>query len=299
LLLYQSAESGAEGFFMKIGLFGINFGVAADVEVMIHIAKAAESSGLDSVWTGEHVVLPDPRVAPSPSDPQTPFLDPCVALSYIAAHTGRLLLGTGVIILPQRNPLVLAKELASLDVVSKGRLIFGLGAGYLEPEFRALGAPFEERGAVTDESIEVLKALWVMKNPAYKGKFYSFDNIDAQPRPVQQPHPPIVIGGMSRKAARRAARYGNGWYGFRTDIEATVRSMQWIKEYVANGERPSELGEIEISITPPKRLTPDLIDEYERIGVHRLIPAFNATSLDDALRFIDGIGEIARQRASW
>ena len=134
---------------MKIGLFGINFGVTADVDAMISIAKAAEAAGLESVWTGEHVVLPDPRVPPSPSDPQTPFLDPAVALSHIAAHTDRIRLGTGIIILPQRNPVVLAKGLASVDVVSNGRLIFGSAAGYLEPAVRALGAPFEHRGYLT------------------------------------------------------------------------------------------------------------------------------------------------------
>src|SRR5258705_11310540 len=190
---------------MKIGLFGINFGVAGDVDAMVTIAKAAEATGLESVWTGEHVVLPEPRVAPSPSDPQTPFLDPAVALSHIAAHTERIRLGTGVIILPQRNPVVLAKELTSVDAVSKGRLIFGLGAGYLEPEFRAIGAPFEERGAVTDEAVEAIKALWTMEKPVYRGRFFSFEGIDSQPRPVQKPHPPIVVGGMSRKGARRAA----------------------------------------------------------------------------------------------
>ena len=183
---------------MKIGLFGINFGVAGDVDSMVTIAKAAEAAGLESVWTGEHVVLPDPRVPPSPSDPQTSFLDPAVALSHIAAHTQRIRLGSGVIILPQRNPLVLAKELASVDVVSKGRLIFGLGAGYLEPEFRAIGAPFEDRGAVTDEAIEAIKALWEMERPEYTGRFFKFKGIDAQPRPLQKPHPPIVVGGMSR-----------------------------------------------------------------------------------------------------
>src|SRR5262249_61921822 len=122
-------------------------------------------------------------VAPSPSEPQTPFLDPVVALSHIAAHTDRLLLGTGVIILPQRNPVVLAKELTTLDVVSGGRLLFGLGAGYLEPEFRALGAPFERRGAVTDEAIEVIKSLWMMEKPTYQGRFFSFGGIDTQTRP--------------------------------------------------------------------------------------------------------------------
>lgn len=278
---------------MKIGFFGINFGVAGDVEAMISIAKAAEASGLESVWTGEHVVLPDPRVAPSPSDPQTPFLDPAVALSHIAAHTERLRLGTGVIILPQRNPVVLAKELASVDVVSKGRLIFGLGAGYLEPEFRALGAPFEDRGAVTDEAIEAINALWTMEKPAYKGRFFSFEGIDSQPRPVQRPHPPIVVGGMSRNGARRAARYGNGWYGFFTDIDATARSIDWIHGYIANGVRSAEIGEVEISVTPPMRLTREVVDRYQEIGVHRLIPVSNATSLDEVLRFVEGIGEIA------
>jgi probable F420-dependent oxidoreductase len=278
---------------MKIGLFGINFGVAGNVDAMIKIAKAAEASGLESVWTGEHVVLPDPQVPPSPSDPQTPFLDPAVALSHIAAHTSRIRLGTGVIILPQRNPVVLAKELASVDVVSNGRLIFGLGAGYLEPEFRALGAPFEERGDVTDEAINAIKALWTMEKPTYKGRFFSFGQIDAQPRPVQKPHPPIVVGGMSRLGVLRAARFGNGWYGFLTDIDSTAERIEWLRVFIANGMRPSELGEVEISVTPPKRLTREVVDRYEDIGVHRLIPAFNGNTLEGALRFVDEIGKIA------
>ena len=272
---------------MKFGLFGINFGVCGDVDAMLRVAQAAEQAGLESVWTGEHVVLPDPRVAPSPSAPQTPFLDPLIALSHIAAHTTRLLLGTGIIILPQRNPIVLAKELASVDVVSKGRLIFGLGAGYLEPEFRAIGAPFEQRGAVTDEAIGVLKALWTMKEPIYQGQFFSFEGIDAQPRPVQKPHPPIVVGGVSRRGARRAVRSGNGWYGFFTDPEATKRSVAWMQGYIASGERPAELGEIEISVTPRVPLTKDLVHEYEDLGVHRLIPWFDVATVDEVLRSLD------------
>src|ERR1044071_4917963 len=152
---------------MKIGLFGINFGIAGDSEAMIRLAQAAEQAGLESVWTGEHVVLPDPRVPPSPSDPQTPFLDPAIALSHIAAHTTRLRLGTGIIILPQRNPLVLAKELASLDELSAGRLIFGIGVGYLKPEFRALGIPFSDRGARTDDYLAAMRTIWTQPNPAY------------------------------------------------------------------------------------------------------------------------------------
>jgi hypothetical protein len=113
---------------MKLGLFGINFGVCADPDVAVRVARAAEAAGFESVWTGEHVVLPEPQAPPSPSPPETPFLDPAVALTFVAAHTANLRLGTGIIILPQRNPVVLAKELTSVDRLSKGRLIFGLGA---------------------------------------------------------------------------------------------------------------------------------------------------------------------------
>jgi probable F420-dependent oxidoreductase len=278
---------------MKIGLFGINFGIAGTADAMVRIAVAAEETGLESVWTGEHVVLPDPQAPPSPSPPQTPFLDPAVALAHVAASTTRIRLGTGVIILPQRNPLVLAKELASVDVVSGGRLVFGLGSGYLEPEFRALGAPYEQRGPVTDESIEVIRALWTMEKPGYDGRFFAFSGIDAQPRPVQKPHPPIVVGGMSRRAARRAARYGNGWYGFMTDVGTTERSIRWIREYADAGERPAALGPIEISVTPPPPLTPEVVEEYAAIGVHRLIPWAPAPTVDAMLDFVDSLGRLA------
>jgi probable F420-dependent oxidoreductase len=277
---------------MKIGFFGINVGVAGNVDAMVTIAKACEDAGLESVWTGEHVVLPDPQVPPSPSDPQNPFLDPIVALGHVAAHTSRIRLGTGIIILPQRNPVVLAKELATLDVVSKGRLIFGIGAGYLEPEFRAIGAPFEDRGAATDEWIEVLRALWTMPKPSYSGKYFTFDSIDAQPRPVQNPHPPIVVGGMSKLAAKRAARYGNGWYGFMTSLEATKRSIGWINEYIDRGERPDVLGPLEISVTPPVRPSRENYAPFEDAGVHRMIPLTPAPEVDDVLRFVDGLGQL-------
>jgi probable F420-dependent oxidoreductase len=275
---------------MKIGLFGINIGALGNVDAMLRVAQAAEAAGLESVWTGEHVVLPDPQVPPSPSPPQAPFLDPAIALAHIAAATERIRLGTGIIILPQRNPLVLAKELASLDVVSKGRLLFGLGAGYLEPEFRALGAPFAERGAVTDEAIDAIKALWTMDSPAYAGQFFHFSGIDAQPRPVQKPHPPIVIGGMSKPAARRASRRGNGWYGFRTDVEATRRSMRWIAEDAA--QRDATLGEVEISVSPPEPVSAETIERYGEIGVSRLVAVARARTVDEMLGVVDELGSL-------
>jgi alkanesulfonate monooxygenase SsuD/methylene tetrahydromethanopterin reductase-like flavin-dependent oxidoreductase (luciferase family) len=137
---------------VRFGLFGLNMGRAPGPATIADVARAAEGAGFDSLWMGEHVVLPDPRVPPSPMEPGDPALDPIVALAHAAAHTSHLRLATGIIILPQRNPVVLAKELATLDVVSSGRLVFGVGVGYLEPEFRAIGADFAHRGAVTDES---------------------------------------------------------------------------------------------------------------------------------------------------
>ncbi len=272
---------------MKIGLFGINFGPCSQPDALVRVARHAEDAGLESLWTGEHVVLPDPQAPPSPAPPQLPMLDPSVALAFAAAATKRVRLGTGIIILPQRNAVELAKELASVDVVSGGRLVFGLGAGYLEPEFRALGANFEERGALTDESIDVLRALWTQEKPHFEGRFYRFSGIDAHPRPVQQPHPPIVVGGMSRAGARRAARKGNGWYGYFTTPEATAKSLGWIREAVAAGERPAALGEIELSVTPPAPITPDLVKQYAELGIHRIIGTTPARDLDTVLRFVD------------
>src|SRR5215510_10290763 len=162
---------------MKLALFACNMGPCADPKVAARVARAAESAGFESLWVGEHVVLPDPQAPPSPVPPLTLMLDPTVALTFLAAHTETVRLGTGIIILPQRNPLVLAKELASLDVLSGGRLIFGIGVGYLKPEFRALGAPFADRGAVTDEHLAAMRAIWSQPKPAYQGRFVSFANV--------------------------------------------------------------------------------------------------------------------------
>src|SRR5258706_6958421 len=164
---------------MKFGLFGINMNVCSNPDAAARVAQAEEAAGFESVWTGEHVVLPDPQAPPSPLPPLSPLLDPAVALAFIAAHTKKVKLGTGIIILPQRNPLVLAKELASVDVVSNGRLIFGVGAGYLKPEFDALGIPFDHKSARTIEYLEAIRALWTSPQPAYDGRFVRFGGIQA------------------------------------------------------------------------------------------------------------------------
>lgn len=257
---------------MKFGLFGINMNVCSNPTVAARVAKATEAAGFESVWTGEHVVLPDPQVPPSPLPPSYPLLDPAVSLAYIAAHTTTIRLGTGIIILPQRNPLVLAKELTSVDVVSNGRLIFGLGIGYLKPEFDALGIPFDKKGARSMDYLQAMKAVWTQDKPAHHGEFVSFDGIQALPQPVQKPHPPVVIGGHTKEAYRRAVQYANGWYGFALDREKTAECLAGLKKAAQEVTRPASLGTLDISVTPGPTLDLDLAKRFADLGVHRLIP---------------------------
>ena len=255
---------------MKLGLFSINFGPCAEPEQLVATARAAEAAGFESLWTGEHVVLPDPQAPPSPSPPETPFLDAVVGLTWAAAHTTTIRLATGIIILPQRNPVVLAKEIASLDVLSGGRVELGIGVGYLEPEFRAIGANFDERGAVTDEYLEAMQHLWYDEHPEHHGRFADFAGIDAQPRPVQQPIP-IVVGGHSPPAFRRAVARGHGWFGYWLSVEDAAASIAGLREVAARTERPAELGALELTVCPRGRLTPERAAAYAELGVNRLV----------------------------
>jgi probable F420-dependent oxidoreductase len=278
---------------MRYGLFSTNAYACSYPEAVARVARAAEAAGFESLWGGEHVVLPDPQAPPSPMAPQDRILDPVIALTYCAAVTTRVRLGTGIIILPQRNPLVLAKELASLDALSSGRLIFGIGVGYLEPEFRALGAPFAQRGAVTDDYLAAMRAIWTQARPSYQGRFVSFADVQAHPQPVQRPHPPIVVGGRTPAAFRRAVQQGHGWYGFGLDVEATARALAGLREAAQQHPRPSQLGALEISITPGRGTGVDraTAERFAALGVHRLIlmpsPRLDAAGLE---RYVDEVG---------
>jgi probable F420-dependent oxidoreductase len=253
---------------MKFGLFGINQNDCLSPEGIATVSKAAEAAGFESLWAGEHVVLPDPRVAPSPMNPEDGMGEPLIALSFAAAHTTRLMLGTGIIILPQRNPLVLAKQIATLDAMSGGRFLFGIGVGYLEPEFKALGVPFDQKGPRTDDFLGAMRAVWYQEKPSYEGRFVSFSNINAYPKPK---HVPIVVGGRTPGAYRRSVQQGDGWYGFALDPEATAESIAGLKAAEAAHGRGAGLGKLEISITP--RGLPDLetAKKFADLGVERLI----------------------------
>ena len=276
---------------MHFGLFAINMGPCVEPEAAVRVARAAEAAGFESVWTGEHVVLPDPQVPPSPLPPEYPLLDPAVALAFLAAQTRTVRLGTGIIILPQRNPLVLAKELASLDVVSGGRLLFGVGIGYLKPEFDALGVPFDDKGPRTIEYLQAVLAVWTRASPSYSGRFVSFSGIRALPQPTQKPHPPIIFGGHTPAAFRRTVQHGNGWYGFALDVDKTAQCLAGLRDAQARHGRPTELGRLEISVTPSEQLSPETVQRYAELGVDRLIPYRRAKTEDDLHRFIDTTGE--------
>ena len=256
---------------MKVGYFGLNLGAFCEPENMARLLRRLEHSGFESVWTGEHVVLMDPQEAPSPVPPETPFLDTVAALSFAAAHTEQLKLGSGIVLLPQRNPVVLAKELAGIDVLSGGRLLFGVGVGYVPREFETIGVPYAERGARMSEHIEVIRTLWTEQRPAFSGRFTSFSGIQSHPHPVQKPHPPILVGGMSGAAHRRAVVQGNGWYGFFQDLDATQAALHSLDEITREVDRPADLGPLEISITPPGPVDADTARRYEDLGVDRLI----------------------------
>jgi probable F420-dependent oxidoreductase len=276
---------------VQLGLFSINMGDNALPAGLAASARAAEDAGFDSVWAGEHVALPDPRVAPSPMDPQAPTLDPLLALAWAAAHTTQIRVATGIVILPQRNPVVLAKQLASLDVLSGGRLMFGVGVGYLEPEFRAVGANFARRGAVTDEYLAAIHSLWYDEHPQFHGEFATFGAIDAHPRPIQRPVP-LIVGGHSRAAFRRAVTTGHGWYGFALDESATGRCLDGLGRAAGEIDRPAGLGRLSISVTPAGLLTAERVTAFAGLGVDRLVPMPRANATrDDVLATI----EVARQ----
>ena len=284
---------------MKFGLHSVNLHTCSYPDTAARFARAAEAAGFDSLWTADHIVLPDPPLPGRPMAPDMRLLDPVVSLTFLAAHTSRIRLATGVIILPQRQAVVLAKQLASLDVLSNGRLIFGLGVGWCEPEMRASGAAFGERGRIADEYLSAMRAVWTQSKPAYQGKYVAFEGVQAMPRPVQASIP-IVVGGRTPPAYRRAVTQGHGWYGFGMDVEDTRKSVGALREAAGKAERPKELGKLEISITPPGFDVPDqgLQEAYAAAGVDRLIlrprPEMDAPALE---RFAAETGRALRLAA--
>jgi probable F420-dependent oxidoreductase len=274
---------------VELGVHGLNAKVTLTPAVTRRLALRAEELGYSSWWAGEHVVLPSPRTADSPMDPKDPILDPLVHLSYVAACTETMELGTAIVILPQRNPVVLAKQVASLDVLSGGRLLLGVGAGYLEPEMTAVGVPLSERGGRTDEYLDAMTALWTQEAPSFHGRYVSFDKVDAYPRPDRPGGPRIVIGGHSPAAFRRAVARGHGWFGNGTPDDL-VRCLDGLDRAADEVERPARLGPLEITFL---QLDPVTVDanaarRYAAAGVSRLVVyPLPLEEPDDVLLFLE------------
>src|SRR5580704_3153048 len=205
---------------MKIGLMFVNSGPFSQPELLAHLAVTAEKAGVESLWTVEHVVIPQGYQSPYPysksgkipGGEDVAIPDPLLPLSFVAAITSKVKLATGVMILPQRHPIYVAKELATLDLLSHGRTILGIGSGWLKEEFDALGLDFHQRGARTDEAVAAMRVLWRDDKATYHGKRFDFHDLKSFPKPVQKGGVPIHVGGHSLAAARRAGRMGDGFF---------------------------------------------------------------------------------------
>jgi probable F420-dependent oxidoreductase len=270
---------------MELGVTGLNSTAAVTTESTVRLAQLAEELGYSTWWAGDHVVLP--TVGESPSPPDAPLLDPLVHLTYVAAVTTRLRIATGVVILPQRNPLVLAKQAASLDVLSGGRLSLGVGAGYLEPEMTALGVPMAGRGKRADEYLDAMTQLWTAQAPEFHGEYVSFANVDAHPRPLQPGGPPIVIGGHSAGAFRRAVSRGHAWLGIGTPDDL-VKHLASLDKAAAEVDRPARLGKLRIYFLPQPILPgPDDVKRYADLGVEQLVLYPTVKDVDEVAAFLE------------
>jgi probable F420-dependent oxidoreductase len=260
---------------MKFGIVFANVGPWGSPDNAAAMGAAAEEFGIESLWTVEHVVVPKGYQSPYPYSPtgkmpgpeDSPIPDPLVWLSFMAAHTTTVRLCTGVLILPQRNPLVLAKEVATLDQLSKGRMTLGIGVGWLAEEFAALGLPFAERAARTDETVEALRAAWTQNPATHNGQFFNFTDVHVLPQPVQTGGVPIVVGGHTPAAARRAGRLGDGFFPAQGGVDELPALLEVMKKAAADSGRDGD----GIEVTAGAVFDIDGIKKLEDLGVSRLV----------------------------
>lgn len=268
---------------MRLGFFGANVGPMASPAAG-EVCAFAERLGYHSMWTGEHMVLPvdRPEYLKIPAD--WALADPLVMFGFLAARTSHIELCTGVLLLPQRHPVHLAKELATLDVLCGGRLRVGVGVGHLVAEMEAMDVVAEGRQRRAIESLAVMRALWAHETD-FGGEFYSYAGVDAYPLPVRPGGPPIVMGGWSRAALRRAARHAQGWYGFGLDPAAVADAVAGIHaEADAIGR---DLTEFVVSATPTVRMNEALVREFADAGVDELVLSAESSDLDGVRRKLE------------
>jgi len=261
---------------MKLAVSFANSGKFSGPELFAELARDCEAYGFESIWTVEHVVIPQPHMpypgskdGRMPGGDEVPIPDPLIPLAYAAAITTKLKLSTGVIILPQRHPLYLAKQLATLDLLSNGRLMVGIGSGWMKEEFDSLQIPFNLRGARTDESIQAMRALWSESPASFHGKHFHFHEVKSYPKPLQKKGIPIHVGGHSLAAARRAGRFGDGFFPTLTSPEKLNQLFAITREEAKHAGRSPDA--IEFSAMAATK--PDSVKALRDIGVTRVIVA--------------------------
>lgn len=273
-------------------------------ELLDAVAEGAEARGIGTIWVGEHVVLfeeyesryPYAEDGRIPAPPGSGLLEPMLTLTYLTARTSTVRLGTAMLLLPQRNPVYVAKEVATLDWLSGGRVDLGIGVGWLKEEFDALNVPWERRGRRTDEYLEVLRTLWVDNPSSYHGETYDLPACEMYPKPLQAPHPPIHIGGETPAALRRAARLGQGWHTFnRAPAELATGLAELDGHLEAAGRRRSDL---QITVCPYfQQLTPEAVQQYAEAGADAVAALFFAFTPEDVARAFDDL-EACREAAA-
>lgn len=284
---------------MRLGLFAPLQSPQATPEMLADLAAGAEDLGLDSIWLGEHVALfpeyesrypgsPDGKI---PIPPQSGLLDLTATIGFLAARTSTVRLATGICLLPQRNPLYTAKEFASLDWLSAGRIDLGIGVGWSWEEFAACNVPWERRGARCDEYVQVLHTCWTDDVSSFEGEFYTLPDAYVFPHPVQEPHIPIHVGGHSDAALRRAARIGQGWYGFGAGVESTAADIERLGRFLE--EEGRSLDEVQITVTPGRGARVEDLGAWAEIGVDVLAPPLARQRHDRLPEALDQLGELA------
>lgn len=281
---------------MKVGLFAFNINPVATPEYLAMMGRAAEERGFATIWLAEHVLtFDDDEGCPYTPDgrlhlpPGTGFLEPFTALAYLAAVTTRIRLGTGIAILPQRQPLYTAKEVAGIDWLSGGRVDLGVGLGWSRAELEACGVPWGRRGERCDEYLELLRTLWTSDLPEFDGEFYQLPACRFDPKPVQ-PRLPIHIGGESDAAMRRVARHGDGWLGLGLDPAGTDACLDRLDAALAAAGRKRTEVSVRVSphqaYTPPP--TPGEFARFADLGVDELIIWCAATSVTEIEPTLNG-----------
>lgn len=269
---------------MKIGIIPVNIGVKS-LDEMVGLARLAEAKGLESVWTFEHVLVPADYESSYPyhpsgkmgAEPETVFIDPLIALTAVAASTTSLRLGTGVNILSQVNPLYAAKQVASLDFLSNGRVEYGVGIGWLREEFRALGVPFVRRGARFDDYLTAMRKVWSGKEFEHESEFLDWRGFKSYPIPVQQPMK-VIIGGIKGKIHQRIARFGDGWFAPTSDTEELKRHLGLLRKECKTWRR--NFKELEITCMWPGKGGEEAVRDFAQAGVHRLVVPLPALGAD-------------------